>query len=952
MNPLIHLKKLGQSVWYDNLRRGLITSGELERMIDEYGLMGVTSNPTIFERAIAGTSEYDQEIARLVYEGLEDTELLKRLFMDDVSEAARIFLPVFREAGGRDGFVSIEVRPAFARNAAASIKEAREYFAEIDRPNIMIKIPATVEGLQAIEELTYEGYNINVTLLFSVTRYEEVALAYIKGLERRLEEGKPVDRIASVASFFVSRVDTIADRMIEEKIERASSNDERSRLKALFGRVAAANAKTAFVKYKGLFEGERFRKLTEAGAHPQRLLWASTGTKNPHYRDVKYVEELIGAGTVNTMPLNTLLAFYDHGKASVTLDKGLDDARKVIDDFCDLGLDYNYMTHRLEEEGIKAFADSYDALLKCVKEKKDSLVKSVRSVEYSIGGFDPMLKSTLEEIENEGFLERLWAKDPTLWTTDPDGKKLIRNALGWLTLPEVMEEHVDTINAFASEIKEAGFSHVVLLGMGGSSLAPLVLAESFGRQPGWPELIVLDSTDPEAVKSAEGRIDLGKSLFIISSKSGSTIEPLSLFEYFHNKMKEGKGAEAGRNFMAITDPGTPLEGFSKKYGMRKVFLNPKDIGGRFSALSYFGLVPAALAGIDISKLLYYGSRIEASVQPCITETQNPAIKLGAFLGEASRSGRDKVTFFLSDEIATFGLWIEQLVAESTGKEGKGIVPVTGEPVSSPGFYGKDRVFVYIGLGPENKKTKAALSALSEAGHPVLKFHLGSLYELGGEFLRWEVATSVAGQLLGINPFDQPDVELSKKLTLARLNSIGKKGGEKPPGVEVNGRGFELYFGKAAYEGIKEKGFKNGDSRSALKKYFSLLGEGDYLGILAYFNPADASIEKALSRLRKTVRDSTKAATQFGFGPRYLHSTGQLHKGGANKGLFLILCHEPRTDMEVPNSPFTFSELELSQAFGDMEALDTKGCRVALVKLREMSRAALNEAITVIEEAAQ
>ncbi|MFQ5736090.1 MAG: bifunctional transaldolase/phosoglucose isomerase [Thermodesulfobacteriota bacterium] len=951
MNPLIRLKKLGQSVWYDNLRRGLMLSGELVRMIDDYGLAGVTSNPTIFERAIAGTKEYDDEIRDLVAEGLDAPEIVRRLMVRDIRLAAEVLEPVYLETKGRNGFVSMEVNPALARQADATVEEARLLYSLIGKPNLMVKIPGTIEGLAAIEQCIYEGLNINVTLLFSVKRYEEVANAYIRGLERRAGEGLPVDGISSVASFFVSRVDALADRRIEERIALSASNDEKARLKGLLGKLAVANARAAYSKYVEIFErGERFGRLRAEGALEQRLLWASTSTKNPAYSDIKYVEELVQPGTVNTMPLKTMLAFYDHGRTGAQICETLDRAAPVFSELKALGIDYDALTAELEEEGIEKFSASFKDLEQCVENKKASLVAHKGyGAAFDLNGYERAVSEAVEEIEAEGFLKRLWARDPTLWKSGAEEKRLIRNALGWLGLAELMEENRAEITDFAREVKEAGFAHVVLLGMGGSSLAPLVMSKTLECAPGYPEMLVLDSTDPGAIRDVDERIDLKKALFIVSSKSGSTIEPLSLFEYFHGRAFDAMGEHAGEHFIAITDPGSPLVGFSKKYGFRRLFLNPGDIGGRFSALSYFGLVPAALAGIDIHRLLYCASCVSVATQPEAHVLDNPVIKLGAALGVLARAGRDKVTFFMAPESESFGLWIEQLLAESTGKEGKGLVPVTNEPPGSPQDYGPDRVFVNIAFGGGAKGHEEALKDLAAEGHPVIDFRFEDLCELGGEFLRWEVATAVAGRILGVNPFDQPDVESSKKLTVSRLHSIGKAP-LAPPGVEAAGDGVSVYFGDATYERLKGRASSEGDLRGALGEFLGLVGEGDYIGVLAYYNPTDASVEGEFASMRKALRDATGAATQFGFGPRYLHSTGQLHKGGANKGVFIIFCHGADKDVKIPGGAFSFSELELSQAFGDMDALDARGCRVALFNLKDASMETLRQAGGVLRGA--
>ncbi|MBI5888507.1 MAG: bifunctional transaldolase/phosoglucose isomerase [Deltaproteobacteria bacterium] len=951
MNPLIELKNFGQSIWFDNIRRSLLTSGELRRMMDEYGVTGVTSNPTIFEKAVSAGTEYDGDIARLVKNGLTEHEILSELTAADIRLAADILLPVYKASGATDGFVSIEVRPSLARDAGATIEEARRLHLLAGRENVMVKVPATAEGVAAIEELVYEGYNINVTLLFSVKRYEETANAYVRALERRAKEGKPLDRIFGVASFFVSRVDTLVDAIIEEKAKTAAANESRPGLNALIGKAAIANAKCAGVKYRGIFEDRRFKSLVKKGARPQRLLWGSTGTKSPVYSDVKYVEGLVGRDTINTMPLQTITAFHDHGKVAPTLTQGLDEAQGIISALASCDIDYDIITSRLEDEGLKAFADSYDLLAGRIAAKIKEIAKGrgAPRVDYIISGFEERVLSEVKRLEAMDFARRLWEKDASLWKTGPDGRAAIKNALGWLALPKMMSAHIDEINSFADEVR-SGFNFAVLLGMGGSSLAPLMLGEIFGKSGGYPRLIVLDSTDPDAIRAVEKAVLPAKTLFIVSSKSGSTIEPLSLFEYFYARLRQTAGDDAGKNFVAITDPGSMLEGFSRKYGFMRLFLNPPDIGGRFSALSFFGLVPAAAAGVDIRKLLYHAERMDAATNPSVLVIENPGLKLGAALAAFCREGRDKLTFILPDALSAFGLWLEQLIAESTGKEGRGIVPVAGETLGLKGSYGADRVFAHIGIGGEDSLIDRKLDALAKAGHPVIRFHLSDLHELGGEFLRWEIATAAAGSLIAINPFNQPDVELAKKLARARLEKKTKKGARlirTPGGAEFKGAGFDLYIGKSAFKRMKER--KKPALKAALKKFFSLPRDGDYFAVLAYCSTQDARLRKALGGLQKAIRDLTGRAVQFGFGPRYLHSTGQLHKGGADNGVFLIFTHDNKDAIPLPESRFSFGELIASQAAGDIDALESTGRRTALFNIKDMNKDTLKKVIALIKD---
>ncbi|MCC6502092.1 MAG: bifunctional transaldolase/phosoglucose isomerase [Deltaproteobacteria bacterium] len=926
MNPLLELKRLGQSVWHDNMRKGVVATGEIKRLIDEYAVSGVTSNLSLMARAMTGALEYDDDISLLLKEGLNDSEIAVRLLVRDARHAADALLPLWKLSNGADGFAAVDVIGADL-SAASLVDAARSLVKAVDRPNVLVRIPATGEGLEAIEVLTFAGIGVYATLICSVRRYEAATVALLRGLERRAAEGMPIDTVPCAAGFTVSRADTVFDRILEERAEHAKGNDEKSRLRALLGRAAVANAKLAFLKHEEARASARFKKLKSSGAKPQLLIWESAGTKNHLYSGMKYAEELSLPGTAISLPLHTLLAFHCHGRpASQT--SGLEAAKKVFDELGGLGIEYAEVAADLEEGCLKSLAASREAVAKAVAERRQALSKKTGPTsKFTMGRFDSPVAEALDSVIGEDFFRKLGAHDPSIWKAGLGDKKQIKGSLGWTILPYLMEEHVDEINDFAAEIKAAGFKDAVLLGMGGSSLAPLVFATTFGSAPGCPGLIVLDSTDPGALKSVMERIDLEKTLFIVSSKSGSTIEPLSLFEYFHAALERIKGEESGRNFIAITDPATPLEGFARKYRFRKVFTNPKDVGGRFSALSYFGLLPAAITGVDISRLLEHAGRVDSLLHPCAASSGNPVMMLGAALGSLGLKGRDKLTFFLPKEIETFGMWIEQLVAESTGKEGRGLVPVSGEPVSSVSSYGSDRVFISMTLGDGDRANETVLGELAAAGHPVIELKLRDKYELGGEFLRWEAVTAIAGQILGINPFDQPDVELAKKLAASRLNELGGEGGVKPPGIELKAGGVRLNMGKSAFD---KTGYKGADAAEALKGFLKLVGKDDYIGLLAYYDPFDARLEEAFRRVRLSLRDSARVATQFGYGPRYLHSTGQLHKGRPDCGVFIIFCHGALEDFKVPGSSFTFSGLELSQAFGDMEALDSKGSRVVLV----------------------
>ena len=896
-------------------------------MIDVDGVSGVTSNPSIFEKAIAGSNDYDEAIRKLVEAGEETPAIFESLEVEDIRAAADLFRPIYNSTEGRDGFVSIEVAPTLARDTQGTIAEAHRLWHEVERPNILVKVPGTVEGLPAIERLLGEGVNINITLLFAIERYAEVAWAYIAALEKRAREGKPLDRIASVASFFVSRIDTLADQQLEAKLSAAKSAEEKQRLESLGGKTAVANAKLAYVKFKEIFASARFQALKQKGARVQRMLWASTGTKNPRYSDTLYVDTLIGPDTINTMPAATLAAYRDHGKPAARIEEGLDDARAVMQQLAQGGIDLAAVTRKLEDQGVESFAKDYEKLLAALAEKRGKYpaAKPVQPAAID-AGMEAATKAAIVRLEAQGFSRRLWNRDATLWKQDPGHQKIIRNALGWLAVPQTMLEHVNELETFPQDAKSAGFTDQVLLGMGGSSLCPDVCRATFGKAPGFLQLHVLDSTVPASVAAVEASIDLANTLFVVSSKSGGTTETLSFFQYFYERVRSIKGERAGENFLAITDPGTSLEKLAQAKKFRRIFPGQPDIGGRYSALSNFGMIPAALEGVHVRGLLERAVQMAAACGAGAAAKDNPGLVLGAAIGAAGLNGRDKITFVISPAIEAFADWVEQLIAESTGKEGKGLLPVAGEALRDPSRYGEDRLFVQIKLASDADEAKeAALRALEAAGHPVIRITLRDVLDLGAEFFRWEVAMAAAGALLGIDPFDQPNVQESKdntKSLLAEYRAQGKFPEEKPilesDGLRVYGDAASLDAAHSSVSGV-------------LAAFMNQARPGDYVALMAYVQPTPEHTV-ALQSIRHSLRDSSRLATTLGYGPRFLHSTGQLHKGGANNGLFIQITSDDAQDLPIPGEPYSFGVLKQAQALGDLRALAGKQRRVLRLHL--------------------
>ncbi|GAB4525147.1 MAG: bifunctional transaldolase/phosoglucose isomerase [Anaerolineales bacterium] len=951
MNPIPKLTSLGQSLWYDNIERRLLENGELAAMVQRGDIRGLTSNPSIFHKAIANSTDYDSALMPMAWAGYDAVRIFERLAIEDIRAAADLLRPLYDETDGADGYVSLEVSPTLAYDTEGTLADARRLWHLVDRPNLMIKIPATKAGLPAIRRAIAEGINVNVTLIFSVERYEEVMDAYLSGLESFLDfspppsgeglgvgappsgEGlgvgaspsgpgtKDISRIASVASFFVSRIDGKVDALLNEIIAAGGAQAEKAR--ALLGKIAIANAKEAYARFRRVFESERFRRLEAAGARLQRPLWASTSTKNPAYPDTLYVDTLIGAHTVNTVPPKTLLAFKDHGTAAPTLESGLDEARRQLADLEAVGISLAEVTRQLEEEGVASFAKAFQAMMDTIEERRQAAVAHLGPLVDSVA----RRVAALEEADAP---RRLWAHDPTLWTDDPEGQAEVRIRLGWLDAPEIGRSLMAPLRALRQSLADDGIRRVLLLGMGGSSLAPEVIASILTSPPpkgeglgvGAPpsgegvSFAILDSTHPDQVRAVARAFPPEESLYIVASKSGTTAEPLAFMEYFW-QLTGGDGSR----FVAVTDPGSHLADLGRARNFRAVILADPNVGGRYSALTAFGLTPAALIGVDAAQLLDRAAWMQAQCAADVPAGRNPGLVLGAIIGQAALHGRDKLTVFADTPLRAFGSWMEQLVAESSGKHGRGIVPVDGEPPAAPSWYGDDRLFVYLRSDGEHD---AAVATLRAAGHPVLQLDVPASADLGAEFYRWEVAIAVACAVIGVNAFDQPDVQDAKLRAKAAIAAYREKGAfdEGAPAWEDE---------TAAVYGKIPAGA--GSLREIVDAFLGQVRPGDYVALNAFL-PRNAENAALLTDLRIAIQERTRLATTLGFGPRFLHSTGQLHKGGANNGLFLVFTDDPQEDAEIPTQGLTFGALLRGQVLGDIEALQAQGRRVLRIHLRQ------------------
>ena len=911
MNPLKELGKYGQAPWLDNLGRGLVRSGELAKLVHEEGIKGVTSNPAIFEKSMGHSDEYNDEIKSLIAAGtVEIGEVFNNLAFTDIRSACDVLKSVYAETDKADGFVSMECNPYLANDTEATLTEARHLWKTIDRKNLMIKVPATPAGIPAIKTLLSEGISVNVTLLFSQEAYRQVAEAYIAGLEA-LPADFDLSTVSSVASFFISRIDAKIDAALEKKIAAGE------KVEHLLGKVAIANAKLAYRDYEEIFSGARWEKLAKRGARPQRLLWASTGTKNKNYPDTLYVDTLVGDNTVNTMPPATVAAERDHGKpVADAIKSDLAGAEKVLADLAAAGINLDDVTDTLLTEGVDLFAVAADQLYGAIAGKVDELTGKKLRITWSLGSEKEAVDGWVKTWTKKGFIRSLWAKDTSVWTSSDEDKWL-----GWLDAPTTAKANLASLEAFAAKVKAEGWSDVVLLGMGGSSLGAEVLREVLAKGA---KFHILDSTDPDEVTTLDKKLDPAKTLFLVASKSGSTLEPNLFKDFFYDRVVTTVGKDrAGSHFVAITDPGSSLEKDAKGEGFAAIFEGKKNIGGRYSVLSNFGLVPAAAMGINLKSFVAEALAAEAACGPLSPPTTNPGAQLGIALGTLAKSGKDKLTIFASKGLESFGAWAEQLIAESTGKHGKGIIPVDGEPAGSASSYGNDRVFVVLKIKGEDARD-ALVTSLKSLGQPVIEIEVDEAAQLARLFYVFEIATAVAGAALEINPFDQPDVEAAKVKARALMDAGGAKDSDAPI---FSGNGVAVY---ADAENAKAlAGAKS--LEDVLKAHFKRVGKGDYIALMGFIE-RNAAHAAEFDAMRASLRDATGAAVCLGFGPRFLHSTGQAYKGGPLSGVFVQVTAKAKNDVAVPGRGYTFGKVIAAQAAGDLGVLVERGRRAVRIHL--------------------
>lgn len=915
MNKSKELHQLKQSIWFDNIGRNLIENGWLKDQIEKEVIFGLTSNPSIFKKAITNGTGYSMDIQSMSWAGLETKSIYERLVIEDIRNVSDLLYPTYEATRQVDGYVSLEVDPENANNSGLTIEEAKRLWKLVDRKNLMIKVPATRAGIPAVKELIASGINVNITLIFSVKRYLEVIDAYFSGLEERIKNNLPINQIHSVASLFVSRLDVKIESKVADIIQsgKVSGNE----VQPYLGKLAILNARYVYEEFNDSRKSERFKKIAEKGGNIQRPLWASTGTKNANYSDVLYVEGLILPDTVNTVPPHTLKAFLDHGKCDVvTYSIGKSEFRNLENKLKDIGVNFKEVWIELEEEGVAAFISAQEDLLEAINNQRNIFQRS-------IGGLNAQIEKRMKALESGGFPASFFAPDAALWTKETSEVDEVLHRLGWIDAPILSRAIINEAEDLLKGLIKDGFTHALVLGMGGSSLAPEVFSKVFKEEEKSREkgliLSILDSTDPIQIDEKTRDIPIGKTLFIISSKSGTTAEVKALLAYFWELVEEVNENSPGEHFVIITDPGTSLEKLGLDKGFRKVFNADPNVGGRYSALTAFGIVPLVLAGIDGHKFLNAANRMRIKCSRLSPVEKNPGFALGSVITEAYFDDRDKVTILTDPVYNAFGSWLEQLVAESSGKSGKGILPIDREPIVPAADYSNDRIFYYL---RSSGKLDGLVDALIDLNHPVIVSYLNDKFDLAAEIYKWEIAIAAACSFIQVNPFNQPNVQESKLITHGMISAYKQNPILEEGNLLFSNSEYSVYGNMEVEQTIKE----------IADKFFTI-NSGDYISINAFL-PRIEAYENILQQLRKYLLDKYSVPVTLGFGPRFLHSTGQLHKGGKNNGLFLIISQDTPIDFKIPGEGMNFSVLEKAQALGDMQALEKNNRRVLRIDLKQ------------------
>ncbi len=925
MDPIQSVHSLGQSLWLDNIRRDSLDSGELADRVAAGELRGATSNLSILESAIVSSDRYSVDLRRLAQAGWPAEQIFNQLVVDDIRAAADAFLPLFEQTNGGDGFVSIDVNPIFADDTNRTIGEAMRLWDAVNRPNAMIKIPATPAGLPAIESSIRAGINVNATLIFSLGRYIEVIEAYMIGLEGRLEAGGSLDFVTSVASFFVSPIDIALDEQLKEIVQRGEADGERA--SSLLGKVAVANCKLAYAQFVATFQGERFQKLATRGARVQRPLWASTSTKNPEYPDTYYVDHLIGPDTVSALSEATLKAFKDHGTPELTLPESISTARSQLQALDDLGISLDTAAEQLERQCVSESAVAYRSILGTIKEKAGAFQKELAALE-------PKMRETLVELERDEVGKRLWQEDVTLWVERDREKARVRRWLGWLSEPARMSTGIAELTRFAGTLNPA-ITTFVLIGPGGGTFTAEMLARIL-TLPNGLDLHTISTANPDAIRALKKKIAPEATLYlIVDSSSGDGIEEHLLSTFWEQAVQKIE-EQTGDHFVVITEEDSKLHNWAVEQGIHRIIKVESQDDLWLSPFNWTSLLPAALAGADIQSFVQGGVGMTRACGPLVDAAQNPGLFLSSVLAAAFRSGRNKVTLFADPPLEPILKWIEGLLAAGRGRDESGFITIRDEPPGSGDVYGDDRLFVYLrSSGALDRR----LAGWKRAGIPVLVIETSTCPESIGEILvQWQIGAAIAQYLLSANPTDLDALQRSRVELQHILHRLERKG-ELPQADPLwQGDGVQM---KSASRDLKFTG-------SGLSEMVDfILAESQEAGGLGlrFYSPMSKTIQGKVRRLRHALRD------QLGLFS-LVSSAG--HDLGSDRGLkdmvYLILMVKPRKDEAIPGKNYTFGQLFEGQALSDLAVMKDYGSPVLYLYFDSQKR--LSDFLLAMSEAAK
>ncbi len=885
------LREADAIAWVEGPTQAWLHSARVSQAVAQ-GLVGGALLPPVEHAELLQARQSRARLRALVQSGLPDLEALEVWTAGEARLAADFFLPLYERSSGRQGWVSVAP-------TSPDLEALERLWSRINRPNVVLRLPANAVSLEASETALGCGLNIHLTDIFSLERVAEMLDMFLRALERRRDAGAAINHVAAALT---PGVDAVA-RKAEEVLQQAAAArpNEAHRFAALRGRTAYAISRLIYAQWRAAVEDQRFRSLAAVGAQPPLLVWHVPSAGSP--------AAYVAAHTALAVPASTLLDPTADIHLDIDQDGDLAIARAQVDGLLHFGISLADIVQRLERDSLRAGQRQAAAFLRAMGLKLEALRREAGPVREDIS-------RALREMQEDSVVRRLWQKDPSLWSQQPEAQDEIRNRLGWLDLPADAPALLPDLLEFAGIVRSEGLRHVVLLGMGGSSLAADVLRRTLAASDAL-RLHVLDTTDPDLIHAAHRLAPMQDTLYLAASKSGTTVEVLALLEHFWEQALRRLGREAGRHFAVLTDPGTPLESLARESGFRRVFSTPEEVGGRYSALTAFGILPAALAGVDLESLLQGALRMAHSCRPGV----EPGLNLGAFLGAALAAGAarglNQVTFLSDPGLDPFEDWIEQLLAESSGKDGRGLLAVVHEPPGPPAYYrSQPRIMLYL---RRDGRHDARASSWMRAGLPVIVVEVeDGPGGLGAEFLRWEVATAIACHRMGVNAFDQPDVQRAKTRTAELLKAYHRKGSLPDLPVLWEGDGARLLG-----ECVRERPATSASRTDMALWLLDQVKPGEALVLLLYLTPSP-TLERTLARLRRVIRDRRSVVLTPGIGPRYLHSTGQLHKGGPSGSTYLIVTCETRRDIPVPGTGHTFGVLRMAQALGDLQALHGAG----------------------------